>query len=209
MRYTSLSLISLSLAFLLASSSPLAALSDPQQVVASVTSELIIHLRNERSAIEVEPERLDQLVERVVMPVVDFERFSRLIMGRHWRRTSQLQQERFSTAFRTRLLRTYGSTLVSHADEIDIEFTRTRLSPDGRRAEVMSRVLHNGPPIRVTYRLYQSGIEWRVFDLVVEGVSAVATFRNVFKDEIRRYGIEGLIRRLEERANIVGAPRGE
>ena len=140
------------------------------------------------------------MVERLLLPHVDLERTSRLVLGKHWRRATPPQREAFIGQFRELLLRTYATALVEFAD-VDVDFLDTRYSKDRTGAIVRTRInLSDGrPPVGIDYRLGRSDADWKVFDVIVGGISLVTTYRTSFSQEVGRVGLDGLLRTLRER----------
>ncbi|HEB95597.1 MAG TPA: ABC transporter substrate-binding protein, partial [Sedimenticola thiotaurini] len=128
----------------------------------------------------------------------DFERMSRLALGRHWRKASEQQRQAFVAAFRQLLVRTYATALLNYSDE-QIVYKPLRQEPTGKEAVVNTLVSEpGGAPVPIDYRLHLgSDGHWRVYDVIVDGVSLVSNYRSSFGSEIRRRGMDGLIRKLE------------
>ncbi len=145
-------------------------------------------------------------IDQAIEPFVDFPRMARLVLGKHWRRATPLQQESFTREFRHLLVSFYTDALdefvASRADTsgIDITFFPPQEDADGTTATVRSRIQQpEGNAISVIYDLYRQEEGWKVYDVTVEGISLVLNYRSSFSDLIRRNGIEGLIRQLSER----------
>jgi len=145
------------------------------------------------------------LVDRVLVPHVDFELASRLVLGKHWRTASPEQRETFVKEFKKFILRFYNGALTSYVASNEVPRDLMRFEPvkaddDARQLYVRSSVRQqNGPPVSVDYRMYRTGGEWRVIDVSVEGISMAVSYRTNFASEIRRKGIDGLIASLRER----------
>lgn len=188
------------IAALLCQAAPLAA----QVAAGSQAAQHVVQHATERffAAIEREgerarePERAHALVEQHILPHVDTELVARLILGRHWRTASEQQRARFIDAFKWMLLRTY-SIAVEDFSGVDIRYLPAREEPRDGEVEVRTQISHKGgPPVAVNYRMHQRDGEWLAFDLVIQGVSMVATYRGTFAAEINRHGLDGLIERI-------------
>ncbi len=172
---------------------------DPAALVQATTGELFARVHNQRDALRADPDAVIPLVEQMLLPHVDLERTSRLVLGKHWRSANQEQRERFMDEFRALLLRTYSTAFIEFTN-VDIGYLETRYSEDGHTAVVRSRVRFpdGRPEVPIDYRLALVGEAWKVFDVMVGGISLVTTYRSSFGDEVARRGIDGLLRSLHE-----------
>jgi phospholipid transport system substrate-binding protein len=176
----------------------------PRDLVVSTSQQVMAALRREKDSLRDHPERLYDLVEKLVVPHFDFERMSKWVLGKHWRSASPDQRARFIEQFRTLLVRTYASALLDYTDQ-RIEYQPLRERPDGAHVTVRTRVQPPGGfPIPINYTMHRSGDEWKVMDVSVDGVSLVTTYRGSFARQVRRSGIDGLIASLEQRNAQVG-----
>lgn len=190
-------------AVLLCIFAPLAAASgtpaqDAQRVVRSATERFFAAAELEGEGLR-DPDRAHALVEQHISPHVDTDLAAQLILGRHWRTASEQQRTRFVDAFKWMLLRTYA-VAVEDLSGVDIRYLPVREEVRDGEAEVRTQISHRaGPPVGVTYRMHRRDDQWLVFDLSIQGVSMVATYRGSFTSEINRHGLDGLIERLGER----------
>ena len=173
---------------------------DPMQMVRTTTNELFSRVHEERDTLRRDPTALDPLIEQVLMPHVDLERTSRLVLGKHWRRASQPQRDEFMMEFKRMLLVTYSAAVFEFTD-VSVDYLGTRFSDDGKESIVRTRVnMADGrPSVSIDYRVRAGDGDWKVFDVVVEGVSLVTTYRSSFNQEVSRVGIDGLLRVLRDR----------
>jgi len=184
---------------MIAASMSLAANDGPpaRDLVEEVTSSITEELVSRREAIQDDPRALQELVDRLLLPYFDFERMSRRVLGKRWKKATPEQQERFVSAFRTLLVNTYAKVLQEYSGQ-----TLTYLDPIARKKddEIVIPVqveLEDGQPFRIEYWMHGTGTDWKVFDVRIEGVSLVTNYRSSFRSEIARHGIDGLIERLE------------
>lgn len=146
-------------------------------------------------------------VEALVVPKFDFKRMTALAVGRGWRDATPDQQAELSSQFQSLLTRTYASTMWRFKQaQIDVK-PNAMLTPDGREATVRSEVLlpnsADKKPVSVDYILYRTPQGWRVYNVIVEGASLVTVYRNQFNEEIRKNGIDGLIKVLRTKNDSV------
>ena len=181
----------------------------PMALVRDTTGELFAQVREDREALRQDPAGIHAMLERLLLPHVDLERTCRLVLGKHWRRATRPQRDDFMRQFRELLLRTYATALVEFAD-VSVDYLDTRYSEDRSAAIVRTRVnlSHGRPPVGIDYRLGRHDIaqdDWKVFDVVVGGVSLVTTYRSSFSEEVQRQGLDGLLRLLRDRNGGSGA----
>lgn len=171
---------------------------DPQQLVQSITNRVLSKLQMQREEMRRDPGRIYALVEELVLPHFDFERMSRWVLGRHWSTATPDQHTRFIEEFRNLLVRTYGVALLDYTDE-KLQFLPSRGNSAQGEALVRMNLQHHGTTIYIDSNLYLKDNAWKVFDVVINGVSLVANYRSSFAAEIRKNGLDGLITRLGER----------
>ena len=188
---------------LLAGSMVLAASTDSsaQLLVREVTSSIIDELTSRRDAFQDDPPALYELVDRLVLPYFDFERMSRRVLGKRWKKATPEQRARFVSAFRTMLVRTYALVLNEYSGQAVIYLDPVPRKKDDELVVPVQVELAGNKTVRVAYAMYGSGAGWKVFDVAIDGVSLVTNYRSSFRAEIARHGIEGLIARLEAKAS--------
>ncbi len=170
----------------------------PVDMLQGMADELIA-IADSRPEILDDPAELRKVAFDVVLPHVDFLLLSRRVLGKDWRTATAAQQEFFVNEFRELLLGTYLRSVSAYRDN------RIRFQPlrtDGEKQRVMVNALveqKNGPPVHTAFRLHRVGNEWLIYDVIVEGISLVATHRSTFAQVIHNHGIEGLIERLREK----------
>lgn len=189
-------------ALVLALSATAVAAPDPQEaqeLLERTTAEALEIVRQEAEDGEIDVEALRQRLSDIIMPHLDFVTMTKLAVGRHWRDASDDQKRTLVREFRKLLVRTYTQSLDEYDDQ-ELEFLPLRPSPHEDRVKVRSRVLQsNGPEIPVHYSLRHHDGAWRVYDISVDGVSLVTTYRSSFSSRIQDNGIAGLIETLEQK----------
>jgi phospholipid transport system substrate-binding protein len=196
-------LVSLAAA-LLVLSAPSASLADglaPDQLVRKLSEDVIDILRSDEALSNGDTTAAVRLIEEAVLPHFNLRRMTMLAVGRDWRETTPEQQQRLIDAFYGMLVRTYSNALTEYRDQT-IEFRPLRVSPGETTVRVQTFIRQSGAqPVGVDYMLEQTSDGWKVFDIVVAGVSLVTNYRGTFAQEIRAGGIDGLIRSLEARGS--------
>ena len=169
----------------------------PDVLVREVTNEVLEIVRADEALRAGEKHRVMELVDAKVLPHFDFRRMTMLAVGRDWRDASAEQQVRLTDAFRTLLVRTYSNALTQYRDQT-VAFRPAHFAATDKRVQVRTEVHQSGAqPIGIDYMLEQSEAGWKVFDVIVAGVSLVTTYRSSFADEVRSGGVEGLLKSLE------------
>jgi phospholipid transport system substrate-binding protein len=171
----------------------------PQELVQNTTGRLLTAIRTEQDVIRQNPERLYELIEDIVIPVVDRERISRWVLGRHWREATPEQRSRFTKEFQTMLIRTYAAPLLDHTD-VEVNYLPLKYDPGNTDVVIRTQIQpRGGEPLPVYYSLHSRDGNWKVYDVTIGGVSAVTTLRTTFSSQIRKVGLEEFIRQLSEK----------
>lgn len=167
------------------------------EVLAVIKADKDLQAGNQRKILE--------LVEEKVLPHFDFTRMTRLALGRNWAQASDAQKESLVREFRTMLVRTYSASLSQYRNQtIDVRPAKIAAGD----TETVVKTLVNQPggqPIPIDYSMEKSDKGWRVYDVVVDGVSLVTTYRSSFNDQIQKGGIDGLVKTLTDRNRGGGA----
>lgn len=171
----------------------------PDQLVDRVTTEVLDAIKHDKILQAGDRARSIALAEEKIVPHIDFAEATRLAVGRPWRAATPGQREALVREFRTLLVRTYAAALESYRDQT-LKREPTRLSPDGNEARIRHLFLRGGTaPVTIDYQMRKTATGWKVYDIAVDSVSLVLTYRDSFAEEIRRGGMDGLIARLVEK----------
>lgn len=172
----------------------------PDELVKKTAEEVLEIVKNDKDIQAGDQQKIFALAEAKILPNFDFDRVSRLVLGRNWANASKEQQADFQKEFRSLLLRTYASALSKYRNQT-IQYLPFRSQPDATKATVKTQILQpGGQPIAIDYTLEKGSNGWKVFDIVIEGVSLVTNYRSQFNDEIRQAGgMDGLIQKLAEK----------
>jgi phospholipid transport system substrate-binding protein len=181
----------------------------PDKIVKAVADEVLNALREDPDLRAGSQTKMAQLIEQKVAPHFDFERMTRLALGRNWRQASPEQQQALIDQFRALLVRSYSAAYSAYR-AIVIEVKPLRLQGNEDDVQVKSEIKLPGgaPPVGVDYSMVKSATDWKVYDVTVDGVSLVTTYRNSFAEEIQQSGIDGLIKSLKDKnAQPVGSTK--
>jgi phospholipid transport system substrate-binding protein len=192
---------------LLAALIPLAALAQegPDALVKRTTDEVLAIIKTDKDLQAGNTRKVVELAEAKVLPHFDFERMTRLAVGRNWQQATPEQRAALTKEFRTLLVRTYSTSLSQYRNQT-IEVKPTKMAAGDKEATVKTAVIQQGgPPIPIDYAMEKMDSGWKVYDVLIDGASLVTTYRGSFNDQIQKTGIDGLIKTLQER-NAGGAP---
>jgi len=172
----------------------------PQAQVKVASDKMLAALKEHKAELEANPDKIYQLVEDILMPHFDFEKMSKLALGRNWRTADDDQLARFIDEFRLLLIRTYSTAMLEYTDE-EIRFLPFRDDVSRKRVSVPMEVIQpSGPSIPMALSLYQNDAgDWKVYDVKIDGISLVTNYRSSFANEIRKGGMDKLIEDLAER----------
>lgn len=188
----------LALTLWLASSVALAGLT-PDQLVKKTADDVIEVIKNDKDIQAGNQQKIFALAEDKILPNFDFEKVSRLVLGKNWTNATPEQRVAFQTEFKTLLLRTYATALSKYKNQ-SIEFKPFRMDVGAEIATVKTAIQQpGGDPIGVDYSLGKKGEDWKVFDIVIEGVSLVTNYRSQFAQEIRQNGLDSLTKKLADK----------
>jgi phospholipid transport system substrate-binding protein len=172
---------------------------------------MLTDLDKDRDAYRRDPAKLGQLVDKYLLPHFDTNFSAQLVLGRYWRSATPEQRQHFIDAFYHSLLTNYGSALVDFtADRLKI--FPTKVDPESTRATVRTEVKRsNGDRVSVNYYLRKTPQGWKAWDVVIDGISYVNSYREDFGAQIEQQGIDAVIKRLEsgERPEAIGKTTGK
>jgi phospholipid transport system substrate-binding protein len=175
-------------------------LSEPQLIVKEAAEKLQAAMKENPPAGNYE--HASGIVTEILDPHVDFVRISALVLAKHWKRATRDQKIRFIKEFKALMVRTYAVAFSEYSDW-EIKYLPIKMTPNDDKVFVKTQVLRPGaPPIEVSYRMIHRKGAWKVFDVVIEGISFVSNYRSTFKNDIARTGsLEGVIERLTTHNN--------
>lgn len=174
--------------------------SDPLLLVKQTADAVLQKVVDNRAKLDEDPSLIYMMVSDEVLPHFDFSQMTQSAMGKYWRRASDKQKTVIEAQFKQMLVRTYGVALLNYSGQ-EIQYSPVKASADEKRVTVETKVseVKSGPEIPVDYRLVKNGNSWKVYDVVIDGISLVSNYRSSFSGEIRRSGIDGLIKTLQSR----------
>lgn len=176
-----------------------AAAEAPDALVKRTAEEVLTIVKSDKEIQAGDQEKLFALAEEKILPNFNFDKVSRLVLGKNWTKATPEQKAAFQTEFKTLLLRTYATALSKFKNQT-IEYKPLRIADGDTNANVKTMILQpGGQPIAVDYSLEKQGDTWKVYDIVIEAVSLVTNYRSQFAQEIRQNGLDSLIKKLADK----------
>jgi phospholipid transport system substrate-binding protein len=171
----------------------------PDALVKRTADEVITIVKSDKDIQAGDQDKLFALAEEKILPNFNFEKVSRLVLGKNWTKATPDQKTAFQAEFKTLLLRTYATALSKYKNQT-IEYKPLRIADSDTNANVKTLILQpGGQPIAVDYSLEKQGDTWKVYDIVIEAVSLVTNYRSQFAQEIRQNGLDSLIKKLADK----------
>lgn len=188
----------LSLMFVASTQAAMAAVG-PDELVKSTADDVLSVIKKDKDIQNGDQKKVFALAEEKILPNFNFDRVCRMVLGKHWNRASKEQQEAFQREFRSLLLRTYATALSKYRNQT-IDYKPLRSQPGDTEVTVKTEILQpGGQPVAVDYALEKTAENWKVYDIVIEGVSLVTNYRSQFSNEIKQSGMDGLIEKLAQK----------
>ena len=172
----------------------------PDALIRQTADEVLTMVKQDKDMRSGNQKKLLDLVETKVLPHFDFEKMTRLAVGRPWRSATAEQRQALVTEFRTLLVRTYTAAFSRYQDQ-KVE-VKPPVKSDKRDDEVTVNTLivkPGSPSIAVNYEMEKKDDGWKVFDLTIEGASVIESYRGTFTDKVQQSGIDGLIKYLADK----------
>jgi phospholipid transport system substrate-binding protein len=171
----------------------------PDAMVRDLSNEVLNAIKADKALASGDTMRVQKLVDEKILPYVDFEKMTRLAVGRGWRQATPEQRAALTREFRTLLVRTYSGAL-SQVKDHQVQLRPFRAQPN--ESDVMVRtniVASRGDPIQLDYRLEKTTAGWKIYDVNILGVWLVENYKSQFASEINANGVDGLIKSLTDR----------
>lgn len=171
----------------------------PDVLVRDVTNEVLEIIKEDRDIQAGDRKKILDLVEVKILPHFNFARITQLAVGKNWRSATPEQKQALVNAFRTLLVRTYSSALATYRNQTSA-VRPTDVKPGDNDTVVKVQINQpNGQPLMIDYSMEKTPQGWKVYDVVVGGISLVTSYRSSFANEINRSGIDGLIKTLMDK----------
>lgn len=175
----------------------------PEQLVRTVTQEVMAAIAQDPVLRSGDRTAVLAIVEAKILPHVDFTEAARLAAGRAWTTATPEQRDRLVKEFRTMLVRTYSTAIEAYRGQT-MEVLPVQMAAGATDVTVRSRYVRPGAtPVNLSYAMHLTSEGWKIYDITVEGMSLVLTYRTEFEQIARDAGMEGLIARLVEKNRSV------
>jgi len=183
--------------------------SGPSQLIESSANILLTGIDQHRAEFRKDPTGLYALVEQTLLPNFDTPYAAQLVLGQNWRNATPDQRKRFVNAFYQSLLYTYGDAMVDFTGD-RLKVYPTKVGPEDVRATVRTEIKRsNGTKVAVNYTLRKTNGQWKAWDVVIDGISYVKSYREDYGTEVAQKGLEAVIARLEADAQAALAAKGK
>ena len=181
---------------LMIASSAFAQEDSPEAMIKKVTDDVLTIVRQDKDIQSGNTKKAIELVEAKVLPSFNFQHMTSLAMGKDWRAATPEQKKQLADEFKTLLVRTYSNALTGYKDQT-IRYKPTKMQGGETDVIVKTEVVQPGnKPVPLDYSVEKLAEGWKVYDVVVSGVSLVTNYRDTFNQEVRASGIDGLIQML-------------
>ena len=181
-------------------------MAQPDVLIKETVREVLDIVRADKELRAGNQKKMLELVDAKVLPHFNFERMTRLAVGKAWRTATPEQKQVLVTEFRTLLVRTYTKAFTSYRDQT-VEVKPIKIASDATEVTVKTAIVKPSAqqPILVDYDMEKKPDGWKVYDVTVEGVSLVTSYRGTFADQVQQIGIDGLIKTLVEKNQTAAA----
>jgi phospholipid transport system substrate-binding protein len=174
--------------------------SGPSELIDSSANAMLAGIDARREEFRKDPTGLYALVDSTLLPNFDTPYAAQLVLGKHWRAATPEQRKRFVDAFYKSLLYTYGDAMIDFtADRLRV--LPTKVAPTDERATVRTEIKRsNGTKVAVSYSMRKTSAGWKAWDVVIDGISYVKSYREDYGSEVDQKGLDAVIARLEAKA---------
>jgi len=171
----------------------------PEDLVRKVTEDVLASIKSDKALQAGDREKALALAEQKVLPHIDFAEATKLAVGKAWATATPEQQQKLVNAFRSMLVRIYSNAIDAYRGQtMRVQPASTR--PGSTDVTVRNQYIRPGQtPIAVDYAMHKTPEGWKIYDITVEGMSLVLTYRAEFDQVTRQTGVEGLLKRLAEK----------
>ena len=175
------------------------AIESPDELVKRTAEDVLATVKSDKDIQAGDQGKIFALAEEKIVPNFNFDKVSRMVLGKNWTKATPEQKTAFQAEFRSLLIRTYATALSKYRNQV-IEYKPFRKASESNVASVKTLIVQpGGQPIAVDYTLEKQADAWKVYDIVIEGVSLVTNYRSQFAQEIRTNGLDSLIKKLADK----------
>jgi phospholipid transport system substrate-binding protein len=169
----------------------------PSQVIETAADGLLKALDADRQTYRNDASKREALVDQYILPHVDTQFAAQLVLGKYWKTATPQQRDRFINAFYHSMLNNYGVAIVEFTSNT-LKVYPSRTSAGDQNATVRTEMTRtSGAPISVNYYMHETADGWKAWDVVIDGVSYILSYRQDFQPQIAQQGLDAVISRLE------------
>ena len=185
----------------------------PDQLVQKITDDVLAAIKSDKELAAGDKQKALKVAEEKVLPYIDFEQATRLAVGRSWNQATPEQKKQLVAEFRAMLVRTYSNAIqVYQGQTLKVLPSRGKQDPEDTTVRTQY-IRAGGQPLPIEFHMRKADKGWKVYDIVVEGVSLVMTYRSEFDAVVKQEGIDGLLKRLAQKNTPAavggGAPKAK
>ena len=171
----------------------------PEELVKKITQDVLEAIKGDKQLAAGDRQKAVKLAEEKILPHIDFEEATRLAVGRGWAQATPEQKKKLVQEFRSMLVRTYSNAIGAYEGQ-SMKVMPVRMKPGDTEVTVHNQFIRpGGKPVLIDYSMRKTDKGWKIYDIVVEGVSLVLTYRSEFDQVVKQEGIDGLIKRLSQK----------
>lgn len=177
----------------------------PVELLERTSTQVIKILRDDHELLKNEPDRIYKVIDDYILPHLDDVTMAKLALGKNWKKATREQKLAFVEEFKNLLVRTYSKSLIEFKDQ-EIKYFPVKLAADAQKVSVNAEVIQpGGPSIPMAYRMRIKNNAWKVYDIKIDGISLVTSYRGTFTQEVRKSGIDGLLKYLHDKNSKLSA----
>jgi phospholipid transport system substrate-binding protein len=176
----------------------------PDVLIKNTVQEVVAIIKQDKDIQAGDQKKIIALVDAKVLPHFDFVRMTQLAAGRYWRTATPEQKQALVTEFRNMLVRTYTKVFTVYRDQT-VDVKPFKMAAEDNEVTIKTTISKPGSQvIPVDYEMKKTADGWKVFDISIEGVSMVMSYRGTFASQIQESGIDGLIKTLSNKNTADG-----
>ncbi len=181
----------------------------PDALIRTTVDDVLAAIKKDKDIQAGDQKKILALVEAKILPHFDFERMTQLAVGRPWRTATPEQKQSLVREFRNMLVRTYTKVFSVYRDQT-VDVKPIKVPADATEVTVLTTITKPGAqPVPVNYEMKKADTGWKAFDVTIEGVSMVMSYRGTFNEKIEQSGIDGLIKMLADKNANLAAGKEE
>lgn len=171
----------------------------PDVMVKNTANEVLEIVKKDKDIQAGDTQKIVAITQEKIVPHFNFERMSRMVLGRAWVNASGEQKDKFQTEFRNLLVRTYSSALAKYRNQT-IEYKPLRAAAGDTEVVVRTQIVQpGGPPIPIDYSMEKKDDAWKVYDVKIDGISLVTNYKGQFATDLRQGSLDVVIQKLVDK----------